>query len=94
LRVLEDGRLEVEDDGCGLPEADYGKVFARFWRHQDNPNRSGAGLGLAIAHEICRAHQASISLHPAQPAGLLVRVQFSRLAAADIAPALAQGRAQ
>jgi len=87
LRVLPEGLLEVEDDGCGLPEADYPKVFARFWRHPHSANPSGAGLGLAIAHEICRAHQASISLHPAQPSGLLVRVQFSRLAAADIAPA-------
>jgi len=94
LRVLEDGRLEVEDDGAGIPEADYTKVFARFWRHPHSANPSGAGLGLAIAHEICRAHQASISLHPAQPAGLLVRVQFSRLAAADIAPAPEPSRAQ
>jgi len=80
VRVLEGGLLEVEDDGCGLPQADYAKVFARFWRHPHSANPSGAGLGLAIAYDICRAHQASISLHPAQPSGLIVRVHFSRLA--------------
>ncbi|KXU34593.1 histidine kinase [Ventosimonas gracilis] len=94
LRVSESGLLEVEDDGCGLPEADYSKAFARFWQQQDRQNRSGVGLGLAIVQEICRAHQASISLHPAQPSGLLVRVQFARLAAADIAPAPAPSRAR
>jgi len=36
----------------------------------------GAGLGLAIVGEICRAHRASISLHQVQPYGLLVRVAF------------------
>jgi two-component system sensor histidine kinase TctE len=34
-------------------------------------------LGLAIVGEICRAHQAEISLHQAQPHGLLVRVEFA-----------------
>jgi two-component system sensor histidine kinase TctE len=34
-------------------------------------------LGLAIVGEICRAHQAEISLHQAQPQGLLVRVEFA-----------------
>jgi len=94
VRILPSGLLEVEDDGTGLPEDDYSKVFTRFWRHPSRQNASGAGLGLSIVDEICRAHQARISLHPAKPQGLIVRVQFSRLAAADIAPALAQDRAR
>ena len=36
-----------------------------------------AGLGLAIVGEICRAHQADISLHQVQPQGLRVRVEFA-----------------
>lgn len=38
---------------------------------------TGAGLGLAIVGEICRAHQATISLHQVQPQGLRVRVEFN-----------------
>jgi len=91
VRVLPSGILEVEDDGDGLPEADYEKVFSRFWQRRADKHTSGAGLGLAIAQEICHAHQATISLHPTKPQGLLLRVQFTRLGAADIAPALAQG---
>jgi len=94
VRVRSEGLLEVEDDGCGLPEADYAKVFRRFWQQQASQKRGGTGLGLAIAQEICRAHQARISLHPVQPQGLMVRVAFIRLDAADTAPAPGPARAR
>ncbi|EPM87179.1 sensor histidine kinase TctE, partial [Pseudomonas syringae pv. actinidiae ICMP 18804] len=38
---------------------------------------SGAGLGLAIVGEICRAHLARITLHDGAEQGLKVRVSFS-----------------
>lgn len=75
LRVLPTGVLEVEDDGPGIPGAEHDKVFARFYRRTSGG--SGAGLGLAIVGEICRAHQAAISLHQTQPQGLRVRVEFA-----------------
>jgi two-component system sensor histidine kinase TctE len=74
MRVLESGVLEVQDDGPGIPEEDRERVFARFYRR--SAQSSGAGLGLAIVGEICRAHQARISLHQVLPHGLLVRVEF------------------
>ncbi|WP_263260741.1 sensor histidine kinase [Pseudomonas sp. RIT-PI-S] len=72
LRVLPQGLLEVEDDGPGIPPEARARVFERFYRggHQ------GTGLGLAIVGEICRAHQASISLHDGAQGGLRVRVEF------------------
>lgn len=75
LRVLPAGVLEVEDDGPGIPLEDYDQVFARLYRRSNKG--SGAGLGLAIVGEICRAHQAEVSLHQADPQGLLVRVAFA-----------------
>jgi len=74
LRVSPSGALEVQDDGPGIPVAEHERVFERFYRRQ--AQGAGAGLGLAIVGEICRAHQATISLHQAQPRGLLVRVEF------------------
>lgn len=74
LRVLAPGVLEVEDDGPGIPADQRDKVFERFYRH--NSQAGGAGLGLAIVGEICRAHQATISLHDGPSGGLLVRVEF------------------
>ncbi|PZP26628.1 MULTISPECIES: sensor histidine kinase [Pseudomonas] len=74
LRVVAPATLEVEDDGPGIPAAERDKVFQRFYRR--NPQVGGAGLGLAIVGEICRAHLAQISLHEGAQGGLLVRVRF------------------
>ena len=71
LRVDEyDGMaaLSVRDDGPGIPVEDRDAVFDRFVRL--DPARSagsravhgGAGLGLAIAREIARAHGGSVEL--------------------------------
>ena len=75
LRVLPGGVLEVEDDGPGIPADECAKVFQRFYRRSSEG--SGAGLGLAIVGEICRAHQAAIRLQQATPQGLWVRVEFA-----------------
>ncbi|MCY1278874.1 Sensor protein QseC [compost metagenome] len=74
LRVLAPATLEVEDDGPGIPAEDRDKVFQRFYRRQ--PQSGGAGLGLAIVGEICRAHQAQIALDQGELGGLLIRVAF------------------
>ena len=74
LRVSPGGVLEVQDDGPGIPEDERDKVFQRFYRR--HAEGTGAGLGLAIVGEICRAHQARIRLDHAAPQGLWVRVEF------------------
>ncbi len=74
LRVLAPAALEVEDDGPGIPPEERERVFERFYRR--NPQGSGAGLGLAIVGEICRAHRADIELGQGALGGLLVRVSF------------------
>ncbi|HSC85596.1 MAG TPA: sensor histidine kinase [Pseudomonas sp.] len=74
LRVLQPAVLEVEDDGPGIAPEERDKVFERFYR--SNPQVGGAGLGLAIVGEICRAHLAQISLHDGRSGGLRVRVDF------------------
>ncbi len=74
LRVTQEAMLEVEDDGPGIPETERDKVFARFYRVR--PQGRGAGLGLAIVGEICRAHRAIIELDQGALGGLCVRVRF------------------
>ena len=74
LRVLAPALLEVEDDGPGIPAQEREKVFERFYRR--NPQVGGAGLGLAIVGEICRAHLAQITLDEGRSGGLRVRVSF------------------
>lgn len=40
--------LTVADDGPGIPQADRGAVFERFWRGAAGAQSAGTGLGLAI----------------------------------------------
>ena len=74
LRVGDEGVLEVEDDGPGIAPEEREKVFARFYRVQQQGQ--GAGLGLAIVGEISRAHRATIELGEGALGGLLVRLRF------------------
>ncbi|MGK2880606.1 MAG: sensor histidine kinase [Mycobacterium sp.] len=65
LRLTTDNhfvRIEVEDDGPGIPDADRERVFERFVRLDDSRTRAsgGTGLGLSIAREITRAHGGSL----------------------------------
>jgi signal transduction histidine kinase len=74
LRVAADdrtGRLEVDDDGPGVPEAMRERIFGRFVREDAARGRAtgGSGLGLAIAREVARAHGGDVTLRPREPRG-------------------------
>jgi two-component system sensor histidine kinase RstB len=51
-------RIDVEDDGPGIPESDWEKVFTPFARLDDSRTRSsgGYGLGLSIVRRILYWH--------------------------------------
>ncbi|MEZ4279828.1 MAG: ATP-binding protein [Myxococcota bacterium] len=55
-------RLEVEDDGPGVPAADRDRIFDRFQRLAGADRREGVGLGLPIARAIARAHGGDVEL--------------------------------
>lgn len=46
--------IDVDDDGPGIPASDMPFVFDRFHKADSSRSTSGAGLGLAIAHEHAR----------------------------------------
>jgi signal transduction histidine kinase len=50
--------IEVEDEGCGVPDGALGRIFDRFARADAARTRSagGVGLGLAIVDAIAKAH--------------------------------------
>ncbi|MBL8378666.1 MAG: sensor histidine kinase N-terminal domain-containing protein [Burkholderiales bacterium] len=60
-------RLEVEDTGCGIPEADRERVFERFYRVL-GVEADGSGLGLPIVREIADLHRGVVWLE-AGPGG-------------------------
>lgn len=57
-------KIVVDDDGPGIPEDEFERVFAPFVRLEDSRNRGtgGVGLGLAIARGILRSHGGDIVL--------------------------------
>jgi signal transduction histidine kinase len=60
-----DVTLRVVDDGPGIPDADRERVFERFARVDDARGRDddgGAGLGLAIVHDVVVAHGGSVAV--------------------------------
>ncbi len=57
-------RIDIDDDGPGIPAADRSRVFDRFVRLDSSRERGTGttGLGLAIAREIALAHDGDITL--------------------------------
>jgi two-component system sensor histidine kinase TctE len=69
-------RLQVEDNGPGIPAADRIRVFERFNRLHDDET-PGCGLGLSIVQEVASALGAEVQLaDPATGTGLVVTVLF------------------
>jgi signal transduction histidine kinase len=63
-------RLEVEDDGAGIPAEHAPRLFERFFRVPGQTRGvRGTGLGLYICRKIIEAHGGEIGLDPSPGAG-------------------------
>ncbi len=71
--------LVVEDDGQGIAESAYQRVFKLF--HRANANSQGHGVGLALTRRIVNAHGGSIALErSADLGGACFRIHWPRVA--------------
>lgn len=75
LVTVRAGRLVVEDDGPGIPAAERGRVFERFWRGAAAAP-GGSGLGLAIAGWIVDRHGGSITVGESASGGARLSVSL------------------
>ncbi|WP_405507090.1 HAMP domain-containing histidine kinase [Streptomyces cyaneofuscatus] len=85
VRVAIDGagvRVEVRDDGAGVPEDERERIFERFVRLDDARSRDdgGAGLGLAIARDVATRHGGTLTVHRAPEGGAAFRLWLPRAA--------------
>jgi signal transduction histidine kinase len=48
--------LRVWDNGPGVPDSEFERVFEPFFRRRGTLDNSGAGLGLALVRQIARRH--------------------------------------
>ena len=64
--------IRIEDEGPGIPESEFERVFRPFYRLEPSRNREsgGAGLGLAIARTVARTNGGDIALANRPEGGL------------------------
>lgn len=73
--------VEIADDGPGVPEADRAAIFKPYVTMRPK----GAGLGLAIVHQIVSAHGWVIACDANSPRGAVFRLLHLKLAAPQAA---------
>ena len=69
-------RIELSDNGIGVPHDELGQLFSRFFRASTATCRAipGTGLGLVIARAIVEGHDGTISIESREGEGTRVRV--------------------
>ncbi|NMG38995.1 HAMP domain-containing protein [Chelativorans sp. ZYF759] len=74
-RVADAWRIDVEDSGPGIAEADRARATERFVRLEDSRSQPGSGLGLSLAKAIMGFHGGGLELSGRDP-GLCVSMTF------------------
>ncbi len=70
--------LSIADNGKGIPDAEKGKIFEKFYRvgNEDTRNSKGTGLGLYIVKRLVDMHGARIVVKDNHPAGTVFEIIF------------------
>lgn len=55
-------RITVSDQGSGIPEKDYSRIFQRFYRGEQADEAEGSGLGLYLAQLILQSEKGYITV--------------------------------
>ena len=70
---------EVMDAGPGIPEAEQGRIFERFYRVPGSLDKPGTGLGLAIVKHLCRLMGGEVTVTSSPGQGAQFRVILPRM---------------
>lgn len=75
-------KIEVEDEGCGIPAVHLPRLFERFYRVDPSRSRNlgGTGLGLSIVKHIAQAHGGSVDVRSEEGKGSVfaIRIPFRK----------------
>ncbi len=68
-------RIDISDEGPGIPPAEIDMVFNRFYQSGNNSlQQKGSGIGLALAKELVEMHEGKISLQSEEGKGTQISV--------------------
>jgi signal transduction histidine kinase len=69
-------RIEIEDSGCGIPQAVRSRIFEAFWTTKEYGK--GSGLGLTIVKKTVERHGGTIHVESGENAGAKFTLLFPR----------------
>lgn len=70
--------LSVMDDGIGMPQCDFERLFGFFQRHETVGGIEGTGLGLAIVKEIVEQHGGKVWIESIPKQGTTFYLSISK----------------
>ena len=78
-------RIELSDDGKGIPAADLPNIFDRFYRADASRNSSqgGSGIGLSIVKKIVEDHGGYIWAHSNENEGTTMNIVLKKYTDVD-----------
>jgi signal transduction histidine kinase len=69
-------RVEITDQGPGIPAKDLQLIFQPFYRSSENIHVRGSGIGLSLVESIMKIHRIILDVDSAQGKGTTFRLNF------------------
>lgn len=71
-------RIDVKDTGIGIREEEQSKIFARFYRLEQNRQQEGVGIGLYLARQILKSEDGYIKVSSKEGKGSVFSIFLPR----------------
>jgi len=66
----------VKDNGIGIPDSEFDKIYDPFFRASNTKNYEGYGIGLPLARNIIRIHNGELIINSKENVGTTVQISF------------------
>ena len=71
-------KIQIKDDGIGIPEDKQNRVFEKFYQVESSHSAEGSGLGLAIVKRIIDLIEGTIELDSEEGEGTLFTIRIPK----------------